>query len=152
MTGGYYGSFFDMTTQTNPVANIARAITINSEFDSFGTAITSGSRITVANPGVYNLQFSIVAQKSDSGTDLIDIWLRHNGIDVTDSNTRATLSGGGASTVLAWNFVSALAANDYIELMWSSADTALSLPTTTGLTNPVRPNIPSVIVTITQVG
>lgn len=151
ITGGYFGSFYDMTTQTNPVGDTVRIVAIGSTYEADGTSITGGNRITVANAGVYNLQFSIVASKSDAGTDVCDIWLRLNGADIPDSNTRATLQGGGATTVLAWNFMTQLNANDYIQLAWSSADTNLTLPTTTGLTNPARPDIPSVIVTIDQV-
>ena len=51
----------------------------------------------------------------------------------------------------AWNFVITLAADDYLQLMWSSANTAVQLTAEGAATAPVRPEIPSVIATLTVV-
>ena len=113
--------------------------------------VVDGSRITVDTPGVFNVQFSAEVIKTDAGVDTIAIWFGRNGAPEPSSNTRITLSDRNSSTVAAWNLLVELNAGDYIELFWSSADTAISFPTITGLTDPVRPDIPSLILTVIQV-
>ena len=113
--------------------------------------VVDGSRITVDIPGVFNVQFSAEVIKTDAGVDTIDIWFGRNGASEPSSNTRITLSDRNSSTVAAWNLLVELNAGDYIELYCSSADTAISFPTITGLTDPVRPDIPSLILTVIQV-
>ena len=127
---------------------------MNTDPDSNGVSIVSNSRITFGYSGVYNIQFSAQADRvSGSGTDTIDIWFRKNGVDVTDSNTIVTVSGGAAAAkiVAAWNYMLDLNANDYVELMWRTSDTRLELIADPAGTSPTRPAIPSIIVTAQQV-
>lgn len=155
----YYGSFYDTTTQTNPVSNTAMSVTFNQVTDgqngviANGVSVVNGSQITIANAGVYDIQFSIQADKSDAGDDDIDIWLSSNGVNLPWTNTRQTLSGSGSQKfVAAWNFVVRAAAGDYFELKWSSADPDMRLLTTSAGTGPIRPGAPSVILTVTYAG
>lgn len=146
-----YGVFYDLTTQTNPVANAVNTVRIGNTQESDGVSIVNGSRITVAEAGVYNIQFSIQVDKTDSGADAVDIWLALNGVDVPYSNTRLTLDGNNAKAVAAWNFMTTIPSGGYAELRWCSPDTEVVLHAGNGLTNPVRPGIPSVIVSVQQV-
>lgn len=155
----YYGSFYDTTTQTNPVANTAMSVTFNEVTDgqngvvANGVSVTNGSRITVANAGIYDIQFSIQVDKTDSGDDDIDIWLAKNGSNFSWTNTQQTLSGTGTQKfVAAWNFVVEAAAGDYFELKWSSPDTAMRLLSQVAANSPSRPGVPSVILTVSYVG
>jgi len=155
----YYGSFYDTTTQTNPLANTAMAMTFNEVTNGVngvvanGVSIVSGSRITLANAGVYNIQFSAQIDKTDAGDDDIDIWLAKNGSNVSWTNSRQTLSGTGTEKFIAsWNFIVLAAAGDYFELKWSSADTAMQLLASIASSGPARPGIPSVILTVTYAG
>ena len=151
----YYGNFYSMQTQLNAgeaaTPDVANAMTFNSPADGVGVTIISNSRITVANAGTYNLQFSTQVEKTNNGSDSIDIWLAKNGENVAWSSTRTWLYGNNAKHVSAWNFVITLAANDYLQLMWSSANAAVQLTAEGAATAPVRPEIPSVIATLTQV-
>ena len=151
----YYGNFYSTLTQTNvgeaQTPDVANAMTFNSPPDGVGVTIVSNSRITVANAGTYNLQFSAQVEKTNNGNDSIDIWLAKNGTNVAWSSTRTWLYGNNAKHVSAWNFVITLAANDYLELMWSSANAAVQLTAEGAATAPVRPEIPSVIATLTFV-
>lgn len=155
----YYGVFYDTTTQTNPVANTAMPMTFNEVTNGVngvvanGVSIASGSRITLAHAGIYNIQFSAQIDKTDSGDDDIDIWLAKNGTNLSWTNTRQTLSGTGTQKfIAAWNFVVAASAGDYFELKWSSADTGMQLLAAVAASGPARPGIPSVILTVTYVG
>lgn len=148
----YYGNFYSTAIQTNPVARGVNAMTFNGTPDAVGVSIVSNSQIKVANAGTYNLQFSAQVEKTDSGNDSIDIWLAKEGTNVPWSNTRLWLYGNGDKHVAAWNFIVTLAANEYVQIYWSSPDTDVRLYAETASTEPNRPpGIPSVIATITQV-
>lgn len=49
------------------------------------------------------------------------------------------------------NIFEKMAAGDYIQLVWSSSDLAVSLQHVNALTSPTRPETPSVILTVNQV-
>ena len=151
---GSYGSFYDTTTQTNPIANIARSMSFNTTDITNGVSISGSTSpfntyVKTENPGVYNIQFSAQVDKTDSGTDEIVIWLRKNGIDLTDTATTITLSGNNDKQVAAWNWFVNSAANDYYQIIWYSADTDLRLLAETA--GGGHPGIPSVIATVNRV-
>ena len=149
---GYYGAFSDSTTQTI-TANTATPMTFNTTEESFGVAIGSPtSRIVIANPGTYNIQFSAQIDKTDGGSDDVTIWLRIDGSDVPRSATDLTLRGNNERVVAAWNLVYTFAASQYFQLMWSSPDASMRLKSEGTSSSPTRPAVPSVILTVTQVG
>jgi len=145
-----YGSFYDTSIQSNPVANVVRTVNYNSTDISNGVSIVDGTKIKVTNAGIYNIQFTIQVYKTDGGADTIDLWLSKNTNNVPDTNTRITLINGNYYSVSAWNYVVSANAGDEYELKWSSADTKMSLYTSGPFTNPSRPRIPSVILTVVQ--
>lgn len=148
----YFGSFYSTQDQTNAGANTANKMTLNTTDISNGVSIVSSSRITIANAGVYNIQFSAQLDKTDSGDDVVDIWLQKNGSNVANSNTQTTLAGNNGKHVAAWNFFVNAAAGDYYELCWSSPDAAVFLNYVASQSTPTRPAIPSVILTVNKVG
>ena len=81
-----------------------------------------------------------------------DIWLRINGDDVPLSNTQITFARKDDKHVAAWNFMVDLNANDYVQLMWFSNDATVQIVYEPSSITPVRPAIPSLILTINQVG
>jgi hypothetical protein len=148
---GYYGSFSDSTTQTI-TADTAKAVTFDTTEESDGVAIgTPTSRIVITNAGTYNIQFSLQVDKTDGGQDDATIWLRVNGNDVPRTATDITLEQSARRIVAAWNFVYTFTAGQYFELVWSSHDPSMRLKSEVTRTGPVRPAVPSVILTVTQV-
>ncbi len=145
---GYYGSFYDTTTQTAAAINTAYAMKLNTTVISEGISIVSNSRITFSYPGVYNIQFSAQVDSTASPISLIWIWLRKNGTDIVYSASKIHVQGSSASTIAAWNFVESFAAGDYAEIMWSTDATSTRL-LAQAASSPV-PAIPSVIVTVVQ--
>jgi hypothetical protein len=142
-----YGSFYDTTTQTAAAINTAYAMTFNTTDLSSGVYIGSPtSRIYVNEPAVYDIQFSAQLDNTSGGSHLAYIWLRVNGVDVTNSASQIRLKGSDGELVAAWNWFSDLKSNDYFELMWSVDDTAVQL-TASGAVAP-HPGIPSVILTV----
>ena len=107
---------------------------------------TKSSRVQVTAAGVYNYQFSAQLDNTSGGDHLVYIWIRKNGTDVADSASQVRLKGNDAELVAAWNWLVNLAANDYIELMWSVDDTGVQLLAVTAA-SPV-PGIPSIILTV----
>jgi hypothetical protein len=148
----YFGSFYSTADQASAGANAANKMTYNATDISNGVSIVSNSRITIANAGVYNIQFSAQLDKTDSGDDIVDIWLCKNGNNVANSNTQTTLTGNAGKHVAAWNFFVQAAAGDYYELCWSSPDASVFLNYVAAQSTPTRPAIPSVILTVNKVG
>jgi len=65
------------------------------------------------------------------------------------TNTKFYLVGNNAKMVAAWNFFVNASANDYYEIFWYSSDTNVRvLAEIAG----ARPAIPSIIMTVNQVG
>jgi hypothetical protein len=143
-----YGSFYDTTTQTNPVGSVIRTMTINSMDGHNNITILDGSKIKVTNTGIYNIQFSAQLDKTDSGKDDVDIWIRQNGVNVPWSNTRVTLEGNNTKLVAAWNWMIPMTAGDYAQIMWLSADTAMRIYAQAADDIVGTPAIPSLIVTV----
>ena len=151
----YYGNFYSTDIQTNvgvaATPDVANVFTFNSPADGVGVTIVNNSRITVANAGTYNLQFSAQLNKTDSGDDSVDVWLAKNGTNFDWSSGREWLYGNNAKHVIGWNFIITLAANDYIELLWYSPDAAVRIYAEVASSAPTRPAIPSIIATLVQV-
>lgn len=142
-----HGSFYDTTTQTNPVGSAVNLMTLNTTVSSFNTTIgVVTSRVYVAETGVYNVQFSAQLDKTSGASADVYIWLRINGQDVPDSASKVAIQGTSAETVAAWNFMPVLQVNDYVEIAWASSDTNVTLAAVAA-SSPV-PGIPSVILTI----
>jgi hypothetical protein len=148
--GGYYGSFYHTANVLLTSATTAYALPLNTTAEAVGVSIASNSRITVANAGVYNIQFSAQLDKTDNNDDLVNIWLAINGTNVANSNTQVTVLNGG-KYLAAWNFVTTLAANDYAQIFVQSPDVNMRVVAVGTQTNPARPAVPSIIVTVTQV-
>ena len=146
---GSYGSFFDTTTQTNLGGASGNAFKFDTTDFNSGVSIVSTSQIKMTNAGKYNIVFSAQMEKTDSGTDTIEIWLKKNGSNQSNTNTKFYLVGNGAKAVASWNFFVDAAANDYYQIFWYSADSAVRvLAEIAG----ARPAIPSIIMTVNQVG
>jgi len=120
--------------------------------DASDVAIVDDTKITVARSGTFNIAFSAQVTKTDGGTDTIYIWLRKEGLDVPDSSTGLVLVGAGAKQVAAWNFFVDLLAGQHVTLMWGSPDSAAQIVYEGPGTSPSRPAIPSIILTVNQVG
>lgn len=149
---GYWGSFWSDVSQSNNPANTIRAMTItNADPNSNGVSIINNSQITFANMGVYNIQFSAqVSDNNSPGTGSLEIWFRKNGTtDIAESNTIVRTDNQNSYYVASWNYMLEVNAGEFIEIMWYSTDTGISLTAVNTLSP--HPNVPSVIITAQQV-
>jgi len=151
-----YGAFQDSTDQTAANTTTAYAVTFNTTDFSNGVTIASDSRITVAETGIWNCQFSIQLKNTINDGQDVDIWFRKNGTNIDNSNSRFHLparksSGDPSHSIAAMNFFASLSATDYIEIMWRPTDVGVSIEQFAAGTSPTRPAIPSAIVTMSFV-
>lgn len=147
----YYGAFYDEQDQDNAGITAVNKVKLRTTDLSNGVTVASQTRITIANPGVYNIAFSAQFSKSDGGDDKVELWLCKNGNNMAWTNTEVILAGNGAKSVAAWNFFVNAASGDFYELCWHSPDLAVSIQSTAAASNPTRPAVPSVILTVNQV-
>ena len=142
----------DSTNQTAASTTVAYAMTFNTTDYSLGASLSNSSRLNVSYSGLYNLQFSAQFVSSDSSIHDIDVWFRKNGTNIANSNSRYSVPNKHGSInghlIAALNFFVALEKNDYLEIMWKTDNTAISLETLAAGTSPTRPAIPSVIATL----
>jgi hypothetical protein len=140
------GEFWSTTTQSGS-AGVSGSVTFNNSGSVFGVNLVSGSRLTIVNPGTFNIQFSAQIESS-AGSDTQYIWFRKNGTNIADSATKVVLANNTAQ-VMTVNILDTAVQNDYYELVHENKQgnaTILYEPASGSV-----PAIPSVIATVTQV-
>lgn len=151
-----YGAFQDSTNQTAASTTVAYPVTFNTTDFANGVTIVSSSRMTVADSGIFNIQFSLQFKNTTNDGQDVDVWFRKNGTNVPSSNSRfhpPTRKGAGdpSHIIAALNFFINLDAGDYVEIMWRTENTGVSLESFATSTSPTRPAVPSAIATMTFV-
>jgi len=151
-----HGAFQDSTDQVAANTKTAYAVTFNTTDCWKGVTIASSSRITLADAGIWNLQFSIQFTNTTNDSQDVDVWFRVNGTNVANSNSRFGFAPRkGASdpyhTIAAMNYFVSLNATDYVEIMWRPTDVGVTIEQYAAGTSPTRPAVPSAIVTMSFV-
>lgn len=147
----YYGSFYSNVRQNNASGTAVNHMTLNTTVEANGVSVTSGYIVQVANSGIYNVQFSAQIQKTNASSEDIQIWIAKNNVNIPDSNTSLTIQGSNNRLVAAWNWFVALNNNEHVDLRWHSNDTTMFLLASGTTSGPLRPAIPSVILTVNRV-
>jgi hypothetical protein len=143
-----------IVSQTSGTAGSTGVYVVSVSQTVASTTITGTvkSKLTPTLSGLYNIQFSIQFSSTDVSIHDVDVWFRKNGTDVADSNSKFSIpnSHGGTDGTLiaALNFFINLATDDYIEIMWATNSTSVSIQQIPAQTSPTRPATPSVIVTM----
>ena len=157
-----YNQLTSNQNQTAASVAVAYALTLNGDEFPNGISIVSNSRITFAQQGIYNVSYSIQFKNTTNDQQDIDIWLRYNGTDIANSNSRFTIparkSAGDPSHLIAVTpiVVDIPANNGYVEIMWRVENTGVSIEqfpavaASPGVT-PAIPATPSAIIGITHV-
>ena len=142
-----YLSAYDSTTQTISSATEAFSWKFNTIDISRGITITDLSKITFSQKGIYNIQFSAQLKTTTGSDTIVYIWPRKNGVNIPYSNTVYDIKGGGKAEVAVLNYLLSLEKDDFVEIMWSDSTTT-TLASETSSNNPLKPEIPSVILTV----
>ena len=150
---GSSASYWSTADQGPFNANTIQAMTLNATDWQTGVSLTNNSRITMTSAGKYNIAFSAQTHQTNS-SGIVNIWLSKNGTAIANTNTRFDITANNPYAVAAWNFFVNSAAGDYYEIMWSSSSnsTVLEALASTGSGATLHPAVPSVIVTVNQVG
>lgn len=113
---------------------------------------TIKSKLLVDYSGIYNLQFSTQFVNADTQIHDIDVWVVKNGTNLPDSNSRFSVTerhgGVDGHLIAALNYFVELSEGDYVELFWHVTDTDVYIQTLAAASNPTRPLVPGVIVTM----
>lgn len=148
-----YGAFSSDQDQT-ATANTATLMTLNTTDFSNGVSIAS-SQITVANAGIYNLQFSAQFQNTDTAFQDVYIWLRQNGVNIPGSTGFISIPNRHAGTdghsIVGWNYFLSMAATDYVEIYWSVPNIAVTIQHLAASGSPTKPSTQSVVATMSFV-
>lgn len=135
--------------------NIVFTDTVFSE----GIRLVDSTKITFDYEGIYNLQYSLQWQNTDSQDHDAAVWLSYNDLDYPNSSRIVSVPSKHGSVsgtaVTAGNFTGKAFEGDYIELHWSGSSTSVSFHTVTAgsystLSTGV-PLSPAVLASVTQV-
>lgn len=146
----YYGEFSKTTTQTPAAINTAYALTFDNTEIANGVSIGgTTSHIIVDQAGLYNIACSVQITSTNSSQKSIWVWLKLNGTtNIANSARVASITLNNGYLVITLNEVYSLAANDFIEIMYASNDTNISIATVAATA--FAPAAPAVILAVTQ--
>ena len=149
---GYYGAFQDVTNQTAAVINTGYPMLLGVTDLSNQVTVVSNSRVTIANTGIYNIQWSGQFTNPTSAEHDVTVWLRKNGVDVPGSAGIVLVppkhGSADGHTLPSWNFLLDVVGGDYYEFVWSTVNTSVYLSFTPAGSPP--PSTASVVLTVTQ--
>jgi hypothetical protein len=126
----------------------------------------ASSKIRVVNAGIYNLQFSAQFQNKDNQIQDISIWLKQGSgsgasTDIVGSTgfvsipaRKSASAGEEAHQITGWNYYLQMAADDYVEIYWSTTlggVNGVTIQYYAATTGPVRPATQSVVATLSFV-
>lgn len=152
-----YVSVYSTGSQPLLVSGSAQPVTFTSTWATQGITLESGSRLVMAEPGVY--QFNFVAQVTNSDNAVHDswFWIKYNGSNFPNSATQMTLqprksASEPSAQLMTMNIVGQnIVANGYIELYWTGDQATVTSLKETAAFGPV-PETPSIIADIIRVG
>jgi hypothetical protein len=114
------------------------------------------SMITFQYSGIYNIQFSLQFTNTTNNVyHDVDVWFRKNDVDIPSSNSQFSIpgahSGHNGQLIAALNLFVSVVENDVVELVWHTDNSDVYIETIAATTSPIRPEIPSAIVTVSFV-
>jgi hypothetical protein len=149
---GYYAQYQDDLSQPLGAVNVGQPVKFRTMDYSNGVTVNNDTEITIANTGIYNLQFSFQYQNTSSQEHDVTVWLRKNGSDVAGSaGFVAVVSSHGGTPghcIPSWNYLLDAVGGDFYELYWSATSTQVTLHYYPAGSPP--PSAASAIFTVTQ--
>lgn len=148
-----YGSFYDTTTQTATI-NQPTAMHMNTIDLSSGVSVEPDinghpSIITVDRTGVYNIQFSAQLVREQGGSSKnVNIYLKKGSTIIPWTATYVSMESNAVYVVAAWNWLIELTPSDELQIIWVQND---AIELVAAPASETHPEIPSLIVTVTQV-
>jgi hypothetical protein len=146
----YYGEFTKTSDQSPAVINTAYALTFDNTEIAEGISIGSpASRIVVVQSGLYQFDATVQIGSSSSSAKTVWLWFRKNGTDVANSARLVTININNGYTAVSLAEFFSLAANDYIEIMFATNDTAITVDNVAATA--FAPAAPAVVLAVSQI-
>jgi hypothetical protein len=136
------------TASISPTQNVSGSFIYSTTAISSGISLVGGSRITFANTGIYNIQFSAQLYTPTNNTE-VDIWLKRNGVNIANSAGKIGPTSNNTYHIPAWNFVDTFTSGSYVEIAYQTNQTNTEFQYIAATGN--IPAIPPIIATVTQV-
>lgn len=144
--------------QVNAGTTSANILTYNQPVIAQGIEVRDGSEIWFENAGQYLVTFSLQVTNRGNAAQVFEVWAGYNGSNYPLSNTRYDIPARKSSTewshiVPAINGIFTVTdpSTTYLTIKWWADSTDVFLEHYPAGTNPTRPEIPSVIMTINMV-
>lgn len=142
------GKFFSTVDQNAAIVNTAYALQFENTY--LGEAITiaggSNTQITPTYSGVYNFELSVELTSTNANSKELSFWVRRSGVDIANTGRLHVVAGSGGVDDFEYSFTLDVQAGQYIELMWATDDTGITIDYQAA--SSPRPAIPSTLVTV----
>ena len=142
--------------QTSGGTTVANTLTFNQPVITEGVEVRNGNELWFALPGQYLVTFTLQVTNRDNQDHRFEVWAAYNGTNYPLSNRRfdvpqrkSSSEWGHIVPSISGIFTVFDPANDYLTIKWWADSTLVFLEHYAAGTNPARPEIPSVIMTIT---
>jgi CO dehydrogenase/acetyl-CoA synthase epsilon subunit len=146
----YYGEFTKTTDQTPASTNTAYALTFDNTEIAEGVSIgLPASRIVVVQSGLYQFDVTVQISSSNSNAKTVWLWFRKNGTDIANTARLVTININNGYVPMALAEFFSLAANDYIEIMFATNDTAITVDNVAATA--FAPAAPAVVLAVSQI-
>jgi hypothetical protein len=146
----YYGEFTKTSDQSPAVINTAYALTFDNTEIAEGISIGSpASRIVVVQSGLYQFDVTVQIGSSSSSAKTVWLWFRKNGTDIANTARLVTININNGYTAVSLAEFFSLAAGDYIEIMFASNDTAITVDNVAATA--FAPAAPAVVLAVSQI-
>lgn len=142
------GKFFSTVDQNAASPNTAYALQFENTYLGEAISIAGGSntQITPTYSGVYNFELSVEITSGSASSKTLDFWVRRSGVDIANTAREHIIAGSGGVDDFEYSFTIDVQAGQYIELMWATDDTNVTLDYQAA--SSPRPAIPSTLVTV----
>lgn len=145
----FYGQFVKTADQVPSAINTANTIDWPAALIANGVTIGAPtSRVVVANAGLYKFSASFQLTSSSAAVKNVWFWFRKNGVDVANTSLIVSVDSATAIRAPSRSLLISLAAGDYVELMWASDSTAVTLDAIAATA--FAPAAPAAILTVNQ--
>ncbi len=134
----------------------AYALFFNTTDFSNEVSLTGTTRMTVANAGIYNMQFSVQLENGDNAPQDVYLWLKQNGVDIIGSTGKVGMPqrkavNNPSHDIKGWNYFLSMNAGDYVEVWWSTDGIDVTIPNYIATPLPTKPSTASVVATLSFV-
>ena len=151
-----YAMLMSNADQTNAGVTSENLLTYNQVVLNEGIRVLNNSQIHFAYPGQYLVTFTLQVTNRGNTAAEFEVWAKNSGTNYPLSNTRFDIpqrksSGVWSHIVPAITGIFTVNQNEYLEIAWWADSTDVYLEHYAAGTSPTRPEIPSIILTVSWV-